>query len=144
MDDDENRSIFRIMDKILSEVNKTKTIFTILIALIIIPLGIITLTFLVFDITDSDYYFDDFDDEYLEDVDGEYPEDIDGEYPDEFLIQGLYLEDVLSLIIIIVIAVVIGIAIRQLLVLNKWTSKYQKFKDDQDELDKKFDDDLEK
>lgn len=136
MDEDENRSIFRIMDKILSEVNKTKTIFTILIVLIIIPLGIITLTFLVFDVTDSDYYFDDFDDEYLE--------DIDGEYPDEFLIQGLYLEDIISLIIIIVIAVVIGIAIRQLLVLNKWTRKYQKFKDDQDELDKKFDDDSEK
>lgn len=133
MDEDENRSIFRIMDKILSEVNKTKTIFTILIALIIIPLGIITLTFLVFDITDADYYFDD-----------EYLEDIDGEYPDEFLIQGLYLEDIISLIIIIVISVVIGIAIRQLLVLNKWTRKYQTFKDDQDELDKKFDDDSEK
>ena len=133
MDDDENRSIFRIMDKILSEVNKTKTIFTILVALIIIPLGIITLTFLVFDITDSDYYLDD-----------DYLEDIDGEYLDEFLIQGLYLEDILSLIVIIVIAVVIGIAIRQLLVLNKWTKKYQTFKDDQDELDKKFDDDSEK
>lgn len=138
MDEDENRSIFRIMDKILSEVNKTKTIFTILIALIIIPLGIITLTFLVFDITDSDFYFDD---GYSND---DYLKDVDGEYPDEFLIYGLYLEDILSLIVIIVIAVVIGIAIRQLLVLNKWTGKYQKFKDDQEKLDKEFDDDLEK
>lgn len=133
MTEDENRSIFRIMDKIMAEVNKTKTIFTILIALIIIPLGVITLAFIVFDLTENDYYFEE-SDEGFEEYEGEYFE----EYTGEFFIYDLYLDVIFSL----VIAVVIGFAIRQLIILNKLTRKYQEFKDEQDEIDKKLDEDL--
>lgn len=124
---DESRSIFRIMDKIMQEVDKTKTIFTILIVLIIIPLSVITLLFFVFDLSGTDYYSEDgnFEDEYYE------------EYPDDF-IYDWYLDMIFSA----VIAIVIAFAIRQLLILNKWTKKYQDFKNEQDEMDKKLDEDL--
>ncbi len=129
MTKDENRSIFRIMDKIMQEVDKTKTIFTILIVLIIIPLSVITLLFFVFDLSGTDYYSEDGNFE-----DGHYEE-----YPDDFIYEW-YLDMIFSL----VIAVVIAFAIRQLLILNKWTKKYQEFKNEQDEMDKKLDEDLDK
>ena len=138
MAEDENRSIFKIMDKIIDEVSKTKTIFTILIVLIIIPLGVLTMAFIVFDLGEADYYLEE---EYVEGIDEEYVEGIDEEfeeyyeeYPNDF-IYDLYLDMIFSLVIVIVI----GFAIRQLIILNKWTKKYTDFKKEQEELDKKLD-----
>ena len=45
------------------------------------------------------------------------------------------------MIIIVISLVWLGIGIRQWIVLSKWDKKYRQFKEDQKEIDKKFQDD---
>ena len=45
------------------------------------------------------------------------------------------------MIIIVISLIWLGIGIRQWIVLSKWDKKYRQFKEDQKEIDKKFEDD---
>ncbi len=104
--EEQGRSIFRIMDGIMEQVEKTRKIFMLIIA-VIIPSGMIVLAIVVFDVN-----------------------------VDELHNEG----DVLSKVILpIVILIITGFGIRQLLILNRWTKKYKEFKEEQENLDKKFD-----
>ena len=104
--EEQGRSIFQIMDGIMEQVEKTRKIFMLIIA-VIIPSGMIVLAIVVFDVN-----------------------------IDELHDEG----DVLSKVILpIVILIITGFGIRQLLILNRWTKKYKEFKEEQENLDKKFD-----
>ncbi len=58
-EEEENRSIFRIMDGIMEQVEKTKRIFIILIVTIMIPITISILFIIVFDAVDHEAADDD-------------------------------------------------------------------------------------
>ena len=104
--EEQGRSIFQIMDGIMEQVEKTRKIFMLIIA-VIIPSGMIVLAIVVFDVN-----------------------------VDELHDEG----DVLSKVILpIVILNITGFGIRQLLILNRWTKKYKEFKEEQENIDKKFD-----
>ena len=85
--------MIKVMDGIINEVNKARKIFTVLVVLSIIPIAGITMSIVVFDI-----------DHKTESLHGR---------PDTVFLDILFVG---------VLIIVIGFAIRQLIVLNKWTA----------------------
>ena len=51
MSEDHTRSVFKIMDDMVEQINKTKKVFMILLATIIIPPVILEIMFTVFDLS---------------------------------------------------------------------------------------------
>jgi hypothetical protein len=109
-------NIFKTMDEIIFQLNRTKKMFIIMIlTVMIIP----PITFLIFmAIYDPPF-------ESQDDADREGPKP-------KFTI--------FRIIPLIISAVWLGIGIRQWFVLSKWTKKYGRYKELQEKIDKKLDD----
>jgi NADH:ubiquinone oxidoreductase subunit 5 (subunit L)/multisubunit Na+/H+ antiporter MnhA subunit len=117
-DSDKNGNIFKIMDEIIFQLNKTKKMFIIMIlTIMIIPPVALLFTSVIFDPP-----FEDQEDKTQR----------DGPKP-KFVIYRV--------IPLIISAVWLGIGIRQWIVLSKWTKKYDRYKKLQEKIDKKLDDD---
>jgi hypothetical protein len=110
-------NIFKTMDEIIFQLNRTKKMFIIMIlTVMIIP----PITFLIFmAIYDPPF-------ESQDDAEREGPKP-------KFTI--------FRIIPLIISAVWLGIGIRQWIVLSKWTKKYDRYKELQEKVDRKLDDD---
>ncbi|HXV51051.1 MAG TPA: hypothetical protein VD689_02860 [Nitrosopumilaceae archaeon] len=120
-DSEKNGSnIFKTMDEIIFQLNRTKKLFIIMILTVtIIP----PISFLIF----MAVYDPPFESEEKTERDGQKP---------KFTI--------FRVIPLIISVVWLGIGIRQWIVLSKWTKKYDRYKELQEKIDKKLDDDEEK
>jgi NADH:ubiquinone oxidoreductase subunit 5 (subunit L)/multisubunit Na+/H+ antiporter MnhA subunit len=117
-DSDKNGNIFKIMDEIIFQLNKTKKMFIIMIlTIMIIPPVALLFTSVIFDPPFEEQ---------------EEKTQRDGPKP-KFVIYRV--------IPLIISAVWLGIGIRQWIVLSKWTKKYDRYKKLQEKIDKKLDDD---
>jgi hypothetical protein len=113
-------NIFKTMDEIIFQLNRTKKMFIIMIlTVMIIP----PITFLIF----MAMYDPPFESQESAERDGPKP---------KFTI--------FRIIPLIISAVWLGIGIRQWIVLSKWTKKYDRYKELQEKVDKKLDDDDQK
>lgn len=113
-------NIFKTMDEIIFQLNRTKKLFIIMIlTVMIIP----PISFLIF----MAIYDSPFESEEKTERDGQK--------------QKFTIFRVIPLIISVVW---LGIGIRQWIVLSKWTKKYDRYKELQEKIDKKLDDDEEK
>jgi hypothetical protein len=110
-------NIFKTMDEIIFQLNRTKKMFIIMIlTVMIIP----PITFLIFmAVYDPPF-------ESQDSTEREGPKS-------KFTI--------FRVIPLIISAVWLGIGIRQWFVLSKWTKKYDRYKELQEKIDKKLDDD---
>lgn len=113
----DNENIFKIMDGIIAQLNKTKKLFIIMIlTIMIVP----PVTFLItFTILGPPF-------EESEKTEREKPR------PEFFHPRSIPL---------IISLVWLGIGIRQWFVLSKWTKKYEHYKELQEKIDKKLDED---
>jgi len=111
-------NIFKTMDEIIFQLNKTKKMFIVMIlTVMIIPPVALLITYELFDPP----------------FDGERDKaKSDGPKPKFWAYR---------IIPLIIAAVWLGIGIRQWVVLSKWTKKYNRYKALQDKVDKKLDDD---
>ena len=112
----DNENIFKIMDGIITQLNKTKKMFIIMILTIMI---ISPITFLI----SFAIWGPPFESEQRE---------------HERLPQGFFHPRIIPLIISLAW---LGIGIRQWFVLSKWTKKYEHYKELQEKIDKKLDED---
>lgn len=110
-----SENIFKIMDEVIYQLNKTKKLFIIMILsfMVIMPLAFIV-SFAIFDPPFGQ---------------GNGPWMHNGP-PHAFF--------PLRIIPAIIVVVWLGIGIRQWFVLSKWTKKYQKYKELQEKIDKKL------
>lgn len=118
-DSDKNgNNVFKTMDEIIYQLNKTKKMFIVMIlTIMIIPPAALLITY---ELIDPPF-------------EGEKAQS-DGPKP-KFVI--------LKIVPFIISAVWLGIGIRQWIVLSKWTKKYDRYKELQEKVDKKLDDDEE-
>ncbi len=113
-------NIFKTMDEIIFQLNRTKKMFIIMIlTVMIIP----PITFMIF----MAIYDPPFESQENTERDGPKP---------KFAI--------FRVIPLIISVVWLGIGIRQWFVLSKWTKKYDRYKELQEKIDKKLDDDEQK
>ena len=112
----DNENIFKIMDETIAQLNKTKKLFIIMILTIMI---ISPITFLIsFAIWGPPFEF----------------EKMEHGRPSAEFFHPKIIPLVISL-------VWLGIGIRQWVVLSKWTKKYEHYKELQEKIDKKLDED---
>ncbi|MEM4252846.1 MAG: hypothetical protein QXE84_04915 [Candidatus Nitrosotenuis sp.] len=110
-------NIFKIMDEIIFQLNKTKKMFIVMIlTIMIIPPVALLITYEIFDPP------------FEENKDRTQG---DGPRP-KFII--------FRIIPFVISAVWLGIGIRQWIVLSRWTKKYDRYKELQEKIDKKLDD----
>jgi NADH:ubiquinone oxidoreductase subunit 5 (subunit L)/multisubunit Na+/H+ antiporter MnhA subunit len=110
-------NIFKTMDEIIFQLNRTKKMFIVMIlTVMIIP----PITFMIF----AAIYDPPFEKQEGAEREGPRP---------KFMI--------FRIIPLIISAVWLGIGIRQWIVLSKWTKKYNRYKELQEKVDKKLDDD---
>ena len=110
--------IFRTMDEIIFQLNKTKKMFIVMIlTIMIIPQVAFMITTAIFDPQFETQ---------------EKTDDSVGVPKQKFFI--------FRIIPFVISAVWLGIGIRQWIVLSKWTKKYDRYKKMQEEVDKKLDD----
>ena len=110
-------NIFKIMDEIIFQLNKTKKMFIVMIlTIMIIPPVALLITYEIFDPP-----FEESRDKTRD----------DGPKP-KFII--------FRIIPFVISAVWLGIGIRQWIVLSRWTKKYDRYKELQEKIDKKLDD----
>ncbi len=114
---DPDKNIFKTMDGIINQLNKTKKLFIIMI------LTVMVLPPLTFVITSA--IFDPPFDHMGRD---------EHRWAPPFFVSFHHIPLLISI-------VWLGIGIRQWFVLNKWSKKYSKFKEEQDKVDKQLDDD---
>lgn len=115
-------NIFQIMDGIITQLNKTKKMFIIMIlTIMIIPPIAFALTFALFG---PPFYFDE---------DKEFSEGFDDapHIPPQIALARI--------IPILVSLVWLGIGIRQWFVLSKWSKKYERYKELQKRIDAELD-----
>ena len=115
--------ISRIMDGIISQVNRTRHIFAILIGLVVIPLSVTILSILF--VAASVLY--------------DVPEDLEQV---EGLAESLWIFELTLSVIVgfaLFMVVIMGFGIRQLILLRRWTQRYREFQDRIAEVDKKLD-----
>lgn len=112
---DPDKNIFKTMDGIISQLNKTKKLFIIMI------LTVMILPPLTFVITSSIF------DPPFEHMKRDW-------HPGIPFFSFHHIPLLISIIWL-------GIGIRQWFVLNKWSKKYSKFKEERDKVDKQLDDD---
>ena len=123
--EDRNENLFEIMDEIISQLNKTKKMFILMIiTILILPPISFVITFAVFE---PQMFFND------SNV---------GMRHEAFRFgaggfgHGFALLRVIPILIFIVW---LGIGIRQWLVLSKWTKRYERYKELQKKIDEKLD-----
>ena len=136
--DKDRENIFEILDGIMLQLSRTKKMFLIMIltVLIIPPIALIVMTSIVEPPFEQQF------EQRLQDrlERGKIT-------PDEYdniknkVIDGKPRLHPQQMIIIVISLIWLGIGIRQWIVLSKWDKKYRQFKEDQKEIDKKFEDD---
>ena len=108
-------NIFKIMDGLIFQLNKTKKMFIIMIlTIMIIPPVVLLISFEIFT------------------FEGYEKTERGGPHPGFFPMR---------IVPVIISLVWLGIGIRQWLVLSKWTKKYDLYKESQEKIDKKLDED---
>lgn len=117
-DQDQHENLFKIMDGVISQINRTKKLFIIMIitTMIVSPVALLISAIL---------FTPPFED--TTEAQGQHGERVHHFFP-------------LRLLPAIVSAVWLAIGVRQWFVLSKWTSKYDKYKKMQEEIDKKLSD----
>ncbi|MEP0825128.1 MAG: hypothetical protein HRF40_06555 [Nitrososphaera sp.] len=122
-DDKPVENVFRAMDEIVYQLNKTKRLFILMIVsfVVIVPLTHF-ITFLVLGETISDGRFDE-----------RGPPFERGGPPDNPSFR------VVQAVVLITVLVWIGIGIRQWFLLSKWTKRYNQYKELQKKIDEKLD-----
>ena len=141
----ERENIFEILDGIMFQLGRTKKMFLIMIitTLIIPPVALLTIT----SVFDSP-----FEDRFKKDLDANLKSKLDsGEITEEehnMIKEKLSKREKLNPflhpnqpIILAISLVWLVIGVRQWFVLSKWDKKYKQFKENQKEIDKKFEDD---
>ena len=136
--DKERGNVFEILDGIMSQLSRTKKMFLIMIltVLIIPPIALLVMTSIVEPPFEQQF------EQRLQDrlERGKItPEEYDN--IKNKVIDGRPRLHPQQMIIIVISLVWLGIGIRQWIVLSKWDKKYRQFKEDQKEIDKKFQDD---
>ena len=136
-------SIFEIMDGMMLQLSKTKKMFIIMIltTLIIPPIALLAMT------TAYDSPFNDRFEKRLEDRlneglrSGKITLEEANKIKSQFIDQkrGQILLQPAQLVIFAISLVWLGIGIKQWLSISKWDKKYQKFKERQEQVDKKLD-----
>lgn len=117
MSDPDKGNIFKTMDEIILQLNKTKKMFIVMVlTIMIIPPIMFLITMAIYD------------------PPFEAGEKTERENPKP----KFYLHRIIPFAIS---AVWLGIGIRQWIVLSKWTKKYDRYKELQKEIDEKLDDD---
>ena len=146
--DKDRENIFEILDGIMFQLSRTKKMFLIMIitTLIIPPIALLA----IYNVYDSPYQ-----DRFKKDLDTRLQSQLDnGDITED---EYHMIKEKLSQrerpnpllrphqVIIFAISIVwLGIGIRQWIVLSKWDKRYQQFKENQREIDKKFEDDDDK
>lgn len=140
----DHSSIFEIMDGIMFQLSKTKKMFMIMIltTLIIPPIALLVITS-TYDSPFNDRFEKRLDDRLNEqlrrgqitlDQANKIKNQIIDRNKDQVLLQPA------QLVIFAISLVWLGIGIKQWLSISKWDKKYQKFKERQQQVDKKLDD----
>jgi len=141
----DRENIFEILDGIMFQLSRTKKMFLIMIitTLIIPPISLIVITS-VYDSPYQDKFREDFDIRLTSKLDnGEITEDEYNLIKEKFLKREKPnpLLRPHQLVIFAISIVWLGVGIRQWIVISQWDKKYQQFKEQQKEIDKKFQDD---
>ncbi|MCA9827714.1 MAG: hypothetical protein KC444_04890 [Nitrosopumilus sp.] len=139
--DKERGNVFEILDGIMLQLSRTKKMFLIMIltVLIIPPIALLVMTSIVEPPFEQQF------EQRLQDrlERGKItPEEYDN--IKNKVIDGRPRIHPQQMIIIVISLVWLGIGIRQWIILSKWDKKYRQFKEDQKEIDKKFEDDNDK
>ena len=146
-DSEKRENIFEILDGVMIQLGRTKKMFMIMIltTLIIPPIALLVST-AVLDSPFEDKFQKRMEERLQQRLDsGRITQDeydrfkdrvVDKEKPPVLLRPP-------QMIIFVISLVWLGIGIRQWTVLSKWDKKYQKFKKQQEDIDKKLDDDSE-
>ncbi|MCV0431857.1 hypothetical protein [Nitrosopumilus sp.] len=148
MSEDKNReNIFEILDGMMFQLSKTKKMFLLMIitTLIIPPISLIAITS-VYDPPYQDRFKENFDIRLQSKLDsGEITEDEYNLIKEKFSKREKPnpLLKPHQLVIFAISIVWLGIGIRQWFVISKWDKRYKQFKEQQKEIDKKFEDDSE-
>jgi len=114
----DNDNIFKIMDGIIFQLNVTKKLFIIMILTVMV---VTPITFLISAILFAPPFEPDEKTERM------------GQPHSRFL--------PMRIVPLVISVVWLGIGIKQWSVLSKWTKKYERYKERQEEIDKKLDDD---
>ena len=140
----ERNSIFEIMDGMMFQLSKTKKMFMVMIltTLIIPPIALLAMT------SAYDSPFNDRFEKRLEDRlnealrRGQISLDEANKIKSQFIDQhrGQVLLQPPQLVIFAISLVWLGIGIKQWISISKWDKKYQRFKEKQEQVDKKLDD----
>ncbi|MCV0409691.1 hypothetical protein [Nitrosopumilus sp.] len=141
----DRENIFEILDGIMFQLSRTKKMFLIMIitTLIIPPLSLIAITS-VYDSPYQDKFREDFDTRLQSKLDNDEITEDEYNLMKEKFSKKTKLNPLLrphQLVIFVISVVWLGIGIRQWFVISKWDKRYQQFKENQKEIDKKFEDD---
>ncbi|MEK6870118.1 MAG: hypothetical protein AABX09_01125 [Thermoproteota archaeon] len=138
----ERENIFEILDGIMFQLSRTKKMFLIMIltVLIIPPAALIVMT----SVTEPPFH-EQFEQRLQDKLDSgditqEEYDDIKNKFGHDRPKQFFHPQ---HMIIFIISIIWLGVGIRQWVVLSKWDKKYQQFKENQEEIDKKFGDESE-
>jgi uncharacterized membrane protein len=139
----DNNSIFEIMDGMMFQLSKTKKMFMIMIltTLIIPPIALLVMTS-AFDSPFNDRFDQRLEDRLNEQLRrGQITLDEANKIKNQIIERnrGQILLQPPQLVIFGISLVWLGIGIKQWLSLSKWDKKYQKFKERQEQVDKKLD-----
>ena len=142
--DKERNSIFEIMDGMMFQLSKTKKMFMVMIltTLIIPPIALLAMTS-VYDSPFADRFEKRLEDRLNEALRrGQISLDEANKIKSQFIDQhrGQVLLQPPQLVIFAISLVWLGIGIKQWMSISKWDKKYQRFKEKQEQVDKKLDD----
>jgi len=140
----DHNSIFEIMDGMMLQLSKTKKMFMVMIltTLIIPPIALLVMTS-AYDSPFTDRFEKRLEDRLNETLRrGQISLDEANKIKSQFIDQhrGQILLQPPQLVIFAISLVWLGIGIKQWLSISKWDKKYQKFKERQEQVDKKLDD----
>ena len=140
----DHNSIFEIMDGIMFQLGKTKKMFMIMIitTLIIPPIALLVMTS-AYDPPFNDRFEKRLEDRLNEQLRrGQITLDEANKIKNQIIDRnrGQVLLQPAQLVIFAISLVWLGIGIKQWLSISKWDKKYQKFKERQEQVDKKLDD----
>ena len=140
----DHNSIFEIMDGIMFQLSKTKKMFMIMIitTLIIPPIALLVMTS-VYESPFNDRFEKRLEDRLNEQLRrGQITLDEANKIKNQIIDRnrGQILLQPAQLVIFAISLVWLGIGIKQWLSISKWDKKYQKFKERQEQVDKKLDD----
>lgn len=139
-----HNSIFEIMDGMMFQLSKTKKMFMIMIitTLIIPPIALLAMTS-IYDSPFNDRFEKRLEDRLNEGLrSGKITLAEANKIKSQFMDQqrGQILLQPAQLVIFAISLVWLGIGIKQWISISKWDKKYQKFKERQEQVDKKLDD----